>query len=208
MPKVTEIKQNLKNKNKVSVFADGEFLCSVTAEAVVKMRIKVGDEIDNQKLSATLFDSDCQIAFTKAVDLVCKSIKTQSQVQKYLFDKGFSSDVVQKTIEKMKEYRYIDDGEYVKSYVNTYQKQKGKKRIVFELKQKGVEQEYINLVDDLIDDQKEYALAIAQKFAKGKEMDLKNLQKLYRHLATKGFDIETCRYCANILANEVEDYDC
>ena len=96
MPKVTEIKQNVKNKNKVSVFADGEFLCSVTAEAVVKMRIKVGDEIDNQKLSATLFDSDCQIAFTKAVDLVCKNIKTQSQVQKYLFDKGFSSEVVQK----------------------------------------------------------------------------------------------------------------
>ena len=208
MPKVTEIKQNVKNKNKVSVFADGEFLCSVTAEAVVKMRIKVGDEIDSQKLSATLFESDCQIAFTKAVDLVCKSIKTQSQVQKYLFDKGFSSEVVQKTIEKMKEYRYIDDGEYVKSYVNTYQKQKGKKRIVFELKQKGVEQEYINLVDDLIDDQKEYALAIAQKFAKGKEMDLKNLQKLYRHLATKGFDFETCRYCANILASGVEDYDC
>ena len=26
MPKVTEIKQNVKNKNKVSVFADGEFL--------------------------------------------------------------------------------------------------------------------------------------------------------------------------------------
>lgn len=207
MPKVTEIKQNVKNKNKVSVFADGEFLCSVTAEAVVKMRIKVGDEIDNQKLADTLFDSDCQTAFAKAVDNVCKSMKTQSQVQKYLFDKGFSSAVVQNTIEKMKEYRYVDDSEYVKSYVHTYQQTKGKKRIVFELKQKGIEQEYINLIDDLIDDQKEYALALAQKFAKGKQMDQKNVQKLYRHLATKGFDFETCRYCANCLANEVEEYD-
>ena len=207
MPKVTDIKQNLKNKNKVSVFADGEFLCSVTAESVVKMRIKVGDEIDNKKLADTLFESDCQIAFSKAVANVCKSIKTQSQVQKYLFDKGFSAEVVQNTISKMKEYRYVDDGEYVKSYVRTYQQSKGKKRIVFELKQKGVEQEYINLVDDLIDDQKEYALAIAQKFAKGKEMDLKNVQKLYRHLATKGFDFETCRFCANYIANGVENYD-
>ena len=208
MPKVTEIKQNVKNKNKVSIFADGEFLCSVTAQSVVKMRIKVGDEIDSQKLSDTLFESDCQTAFTKAVDSVCKSMKTQSQVQKYLFDKGFSSAVVQNTIQKMKEYRYVDDGEYVKSFVRTYQQTKGKKRIVFELKQKGVEQEFINLVDDLIDDQKEYALALAQKFAKGKQMDAKNVQKLYRHLATKGFDFETCRYCANCLADGVEDYDC
>ena len=71
-----------KNKNKVSVFADGEFLCSVTAESVVKMRIKVGDQIDNQKLLDTLFESDCQTAFSKAVDNVCKSIKTQKQIEK------------------------------------------------------------------------------------------------------------------------------
>ena len=90
MPIVTEIKQNLKNKNKVSVFADGEFLCSVTAESVAKMRIHVGDQIDNQKLLDTLFESDCNTAFTKAVDNVCKSFKTQSQVQKYLFDIHFA----------------------------------------------------------------------------------------------------------------------
>lgn len=207
MPIVTDIKQNLKNKNKVSVFADGEFLCSVTAESVAKMRIHVGDQIDNQKLLDTLFESDCNTAFTKAVDNVCKSFKTQSQVQKYLFDKGFSTAVVNNTIQKMKEYRYVDDAEYVRMFANTYQKSKGKKRICFELKQKGVEQEYINLVDELIDDQKEYALALAQKFAKGKEMDAKNVQKLYRHLASKGFDFDVCRYCANCIAEGIDDYE-
>ena len=207
MPVVTDIKQNLKNKNKVSVFADGEFLCSVTAESVAKMRIKVGDQIDNQKLLDTLFESDCQTAFSKAVDNVCKSFKTQNQVQKYLFDKGFSTEVVNKTIEKMKEYRYVDDAEFVRLFVSSYQKTKGKKRICFELKQKGVEQEYIDLVDELIDDQTEYALALAQKFAKGKQMDTKNGQKLYRHLASKGFDFDTCRYCVNCVVEGVDDYE-
>ena len=205
MPKVTEIKQNLKNKNKVSVFADGEFLCSVTAESVAKMRLCVGDEIDEKLLLDTLFESDCQTAFSKAVDNVCKSIKTQNQVEKYLFDKGFSTAVVQKTVQKMKEYRYVDDAEYVRIFANNYQKTKGKKRICFELKQKGVEQEYIDLVDDLIDDQKEYALVLAQKFAKGKDMDQKNLQKLYRHLASKGFDFDVCRYCANCIVEGIDD---
>ena len=207
MPIVTQIKQNAKNKNKVSVFADGQFLCSVTAESVAKMRIKQGDEIDEKKLLDTLFESDCQTAFTKAVDSVCKSVKTQKQVEKYLFDKGFSTAVVQNVVQKMKEYRYIDDEEYVRLFVSTYQRAKGKKRICFELKQKGVDQEYINLVDELIDDQKEYALALAQKFANGKVMDQKTVQKLYRHLATKGFDFDTCRYCANMLAEGVDEYE-
>ena len=131
----------------------------------------------------------------------------KNQVEKYLFDKGFSTAVVQKTVQKMKEYRYVDDAEYVRIFANNYQKTKGTKRICFELKQNGVEQEYIDLVDDLIDDQKEYALVLAQKFAKGKDMDQKNLQKLYRHLASKGFDFDVCRYCANCIAEGVEDYE-
>ena len=59
----------------------------------------------------------------------------------------------------------------------------------------------------MIDDQKEYALALAQKFAKGKDMDAKNVQKLYRHLASKGFDFDVCRYCANCIAEGVDDYE-
>ena len=44
---VTQVKQNAKNKNKVSVYADGEFLCSVTAESAVKLGVKAGAENHN-----------------------------------------------------------------------------------------------------------------------------------------------------------------
>jgi len=202
---VTELKQNIKNKNKLSVFADGEFLCSVTAETIAKLRIKIGDSIDENKLGDILFENDCQTSFCKAVDMICRNMKTQKQTETYLFDKGYSSDVVKHTISKMKEYKYIDDAEYVRAYVAAFQKTKGKIRICFELKQKGIEQEHICLVDELIDDQREYALALAQKFAKDKQMDGKNIQKLYRYLASKGFDFDICRYCVNCLVEGLDD---
>ena len=68
MAKITQIKQNVKNKNKASVFADGEFLCSVTCESIVNGRLKEGDEIDEAKLKLVLEESEKQLAFQKGVE--------------------------------------------------------------------------------------------------------------------------------------------
>ena len=204
---VTQIKQNVKNKNKVSVFAYGIFLCSVTAESIVKHRVKVGDEIDENKLKTVLDESDRETAFQKAVDCVCRSMKTQKQTEDYLYKKGFSAEVVQTTVAKMQEYRYIDDGEFVKSYVMTYKNAKGKKRIEYELKLKGVAQEHIDKVEQLLDDQTESVNNVAAKFMKNRQPTKDNLQKLFRHLAGRGFDFDLCRNCVKTFAAAAENED-
>ena len=78
----------------------------------------------------------------------------------------------------------------------------GKKYPVYVIKNPA-KSSYQILVGPLNDD--EYALVLAQKFAKGKQMDQKNLQKLYRHLASKGFDFDVCRYCANCIVEGIDD---
>lgn len=204
---VTDIKQNVKNKNKVSVFADGEFLCSVTAVSIAKHRVKVNDEIDETTLKKVLDESDRETAFQKAVDSICRGAKTQKQVEEFLFKKGFSSDAVQFVINKMKEYRYIDDGEFVKSYVSAYKNTKGKRRIEYELKLKGLAQEYIEQVESLLDSREDCIKNIAKKFMKNRQVDNSNLQKLFRHLANKGFDFELCRNCVKNFADMTETDD-
>lgn len=201
MATITQIKRNIKNKNKVSVFADGEFLCSVTEESAVKSKIKVGDEIDGDRLKTILAESDRETAFQKAVDSVCRSLKTQKQVETYLYGKGYSAEVVSAVVDKMKEYRYVDDGEYVRAYISTYQSKKGKKKICYELKLKGVGQELLEQAESLTGDQTEYAAALAVKFMKNRLPTRENLQKLFRHLAGKGFDFEVVRAAVNSVAD-------
>ncbi len=202
MAVVTEIKQNVKNKNKVSIFADGEFLCSVTAESAVKLGVKTGTEIDETRLKLLLDEHDRETAFSKAVEHVCRSMKSRNQVEKYLRDKGFSEEIISSTILKMLEYKYIDDAEYVRAYAATYGKSKGARRIKYELSQKGVERELIDSVDGILDDQREIAMALASKFMKNRAHGRDSAKKLFAHLATKGFEYSICSECASKYLDE------
>lgn len=206
MAKITQIKQNVKNKNKASVFADGEFLCSVTCESIVNGRLKEGDEIDEAKLKLVLEESEKQLAFQKGVESVCRNLKTQKQIEEMLTKKGYSPEIVKSAVEKMKEYRYVDDEEYVRCFCETYKNAKGKKRIKYELKLKGICDEHLVLIDEFIDSQEEAVFKAAEKFMKNRNADKDTLQKLFRHLAGKGFEFDLCRKAVeNFSSDEVGD---
>lgn len=207
MAVITQIKQNVKNKNKVSVFADGEFLCSVTMDSILKCHVQVGDEADGDALKNALFASDVSTAFQKAVDWICRAPKTKAQAQKYLAGKGFSADVITAATAKLEEYRYIDDGEYARIYSEFYCNTKGKKRIAYELKAKGVADDHIEEAQEAIGDQTEAALSVAQKYMRSKQATKENLQKLFRYLAGRGFDFDVCRECIKSFSQEVLDED-
>ena len=87
------------------------------------------------------------------------------------------------------EMGYIDDQKYAENFA-LYKKNKGKNALRFELKMKGVDDEIINAVLKKIESQKDVIFTLAQKFLKNKKPapDLK--QKLFRHLASKGFEFE------------------
>ena len=188
MNKITEIKQNIKNKNKVSIFVDDEFCCSVMQESVEKNRLIVGQEIDEKLLNETLFESEREIAFNKVLNLICRTSKTKAQIQEYLLKKGFSDEVSIKVIEMLEEYRYIDDNEYAKNYISFYGGTKGKRRIEHELKLKGVSESIIEFNREELPNQTITATTIAKKFMKNREINKDNTNKLYRHLVMKGFD--------------------
>ena len=110
-----------------------------------------------------------------------------------MIKKGYLPEVCNKTIEKLKSYGYVDDGDYAKRYVSSYSKTKGKRLIALHLKQKGVSDGEVETALSEIENQAETAKAIAQKYLKNKEMDSKNLQKCYKYLLSKGFDYDDAK---------------
>ena len=47
---ITAIEAQKRNKDKVNLYLDGEFACSLTAESVVRARLKIGQELSEEKL--------------------------------------------------------------------------------------------------------------------------------------------------------------
>lgn len=67
---ITAIEAQKRNKDKVNLYLDGEFACSLTAESVVRARLKIGQELSEEKLREILATSETELAFKKALDYI------------------------------------------------------------------------------------------------------------------------------------------
>ncbi len=196
MGKITEISVQKNNKERANLYIDGEFRTGISIETVYNMRLKVGDEIDEITLVKAVEEDDNQRAFIKAIDYISKAIKTKKQVKDYLLKKGFSLEVAYNAIDKLKDYGYIDDKEYAKSYLNSTSKTQGKRLVSYKLMQKGVKKEdiedaYSERDEDL---DRENAKLLAEKRLKNKEITTENLMKTYKYLIGRGFSYEQADY--------------
>ena len=67
---ITAIEAQKRNKDKVNLYLDGEFACSLTAESVVRARLKIGQELSEERLREILATSETELAFKKALDYI------------------------------------------------------------------------------------------------------------------------------------------
>ena len=130
--------------------------------------------------------------------------RSEKEVYDYLKGKQFKAksltdQIISKIIKKLKEYNFIDDVAFTKFWINQRIKYKNKPlRVVkYELKQKGINQDLINICLNENDQSRD--LESAQKLA-NKKMDFyrnlpseKKREKVMRYLIGKGFSYEVVK---------------
>lgn len=203
MSKITELSIQVKNKNRCNLYLDGEFFRGVSLEIVYKFHLKVGMEIEPNKLNEIISHAEFDEAVIKAINYLSKYVKTKKQVKTYLLSKGYPEETVYKVIDKLKEYNYINDKDYSVKYIESTAKSQGQKLLAYKLMNKGVKKSDIeNALDETQIDFKQNALILAKKHAKNKEITIKQLQKTYRYLINKGFSYEDANYAISIIKQE------
>ena len=190
MKTITEIKQQQKNNKRVSIYLNGSYYCGLDLLTVMKNRLKVGLEIDENKLVEIQRESEFSACFESGLKIVSKMLKTEKEVYLKLTKKGYLDEIVKEVIEKLKSYNYLNDKDYSERYLSTYKGKKGKKLIALELKQKGVSDSDVSIVTESNESELETCIEIAKKYVKNKDKDVKTLQKCYKYLLSKGFSYE------------------
>ena len=208
MGEITALSVQAKDRSRCNVYVDGRFSCALSIEVAVRNRLKVGLQVDDAFLAAVQLEGEKELALSKALSFVSLTPKTKKQVRDHLTKKGYLPVVIEYVLEKMSDYKFVDDEAYASSYCETASKKKGKKLIKLELRAKGVTDEDMQEALDEVDDesQREVALSILQKYMRGKNADRETLQKAFRHLLSKGFDYETAKGALSAVF-DVEEYD-
>ena len=193
MKKITDIREQLKNKKRVSVYLDGEFYCGLDLISALKYRLKVGEFIDESRLVKIQYEAELQACFDRALNFISASVKTQKQIQDKLKKLGYLDEIIEKVIEKLKSYGYVSDSDYARRFTNTYKSTKGKRLIKLELQKKGVKDIDAQTALNEIESQQDACDTLADKYLKNKEKDKKNILKCYKYLLSKGFDYDEAK---------------
>ena len=182
---IQEIK--LKTKNNPNVFAVstdvGEFV--LHSDAIVKFGIKIG-EIDSDAFDKALQESAEIIAMNVTMKYISSKVKTEKQIKDYLYKKEFERPIIDKVIDKLKEYKIIDDKMYAEMYIRS-NVNFSKNKIKQKLHSFGVKNDMVEDVTNNFDDL-ESCKYNAQKFMRNKENTKDNIEKLIRRLSYLGFN--------------------
>ncbi len=190
MKTITSLSIQKKDKNKVSVYLDGSYFCSLSLETVMKYNLKADTIIDEKVLEKYQLDSEKNQAYDKALKLISTRYKTKKELEKYLAEKGYMPSTIYYVIKKLGEYNFIDDEKYVESFIAHKKSKDGVMKIKQQLLAKGVSEEIIDKAIAQIDDQFEQIRALKDKYMKNKPDTKESYLKLYRYLIGKGFKSE------------------
>jgi len=197
MKTITQISENKKNKDRVSIFADDEFLLSCHKELIYKKSLKKGDKVDPNLLLDLAKEDEYMKAKDAALRYIERSLKTIHEIEKKLREKEYSDETISRVIAFMDEYNLVDDDKYAEIFLKEKLRTRGVKKARFELSSKGIPKETIEKALETLSSssvEEDSCLKLAEKkyaqLVKRETDSYKLKNKLYTFLMGKGYSYE------------------
>ena len=190
MKTITEIKKIGKGL-RYNLYLDDQFFGVYEAEILARHCLKTGQSFDDQFFEDLKIENGDYACFNRGLSLLEKSMKSEKMLKDYLREKGYPKACIEKAVDKLSEYGYIDDQAFCENYINSYSSLKSKRKLKYDLLSKGIKEDIIDeKLENLLNEDLERGKLqlLAEKYMKNKEFDLKNKQKFYNHFAGKGYD--------------------
>lgn len=193
--KITNLKQGVKNPERVNVFVSGKYAFSLDIAQVVDYKLKVGREISEEELAELKKASEFGKLYQRTLEWALLRPRSEKETFDYLYkkiyEKKLDKEYIGRIVEKLKDKKYVSDEIFARWYVENRFVKKGvsKKRLEMELIKKGVSREIIErvLAESGRDEKEEILKMIAKKRAKYDD------EKLMQYLCRQGFSYEMVR---------------
>ena len=186
--KITNIKQQTKDKNRVSFFIDEKYSFSLTISQWQDFNLKVGDDLTDDTLKNLKKQSDFGKQYAKALNYLVRRKRSIYEMRQYLSRKGLEDEEINQIIKKLTDLNYLDDRDFAESWVadrNSF-KPSSKRKLFAELLKKGINKNIISgvLSSEAVDEQENLKHIIESK---RRQERYRNDDKLIAYLCRNGF---------------------
>lgn len=189
--KITALKLQKRNPQRVNVYLDGEFAFGLSR--IVAAWLHIDQELSDEKIAELKGEDNREVAYQQALKLISYRQRSEAEVRRNLEGHKFSEEVIEETLERLRRGSLVNDARFANHWVENRSefRPRSRRALRAELRQRGVDEDAISqAVEDL--DEEELAYQAALKHSrKWKEMDWKVFrQKLTGFLARRGFNYE------------------
>jgi len=197
--KITALKAQVKNPERVSVYVDEKYSFSVGVNQVLDLKLHSGLELTEARLAELKRISEFGKAYERALMYVMLRPRSRREVQDYARRKKWNPEDTQAIIEKLVLKRYLDDYSFARSWVESraLNKKISRRKLIMELKQKGVTDDIIS--DVLENSNFDESSSLQQLIEKKRKLAryAGDDQKLMRYLASQGFSFDDIKAALN-----------
>ena len=187
--RITAIKPQQKNPQRVNVYLDGEFAFGLAS--IVAAWLKVGQDLSEEKIANLKTEDESEVTYQKALHFLSYRPRSSAEVRQNLSKHKISEALIEETLNRLQRAGLINDETFARAWVenrNTF-RPSGKPALRMELRRKGLSNEIVQSVLDTQVNEEALAFGAARKYA----LRLAGLewpefrQKLGGFLARRGF---------------------
>ena len=197
MPTITSIKPQ-KNKKRVNVFLDGKFGFGLDFENIVKLGLKVEQELSEEEIEKIVKEGEFQKVYDRLLRFASLRPRSEKEIKDWLKRKKVHESIQDNLFNRLKRLELIDDIKFAKWWVDqrVQFKSKSKKELFLELRLKGIDKE---IIDQILSESKHDEYKAAKKLFEKKKYMWKKFdgftarKKVSDYLARKGFSWETIK---------------
>lgn len=193
---ITALVAQKKNKDRVNVFLDGQFVFGLAA--IEAIRLKRGQVLSDADIDRLRGADEVEKAHHRALNFLAVRPRSISEVRQNLKKAEVSPDVIEQVIDRLQRADLLNDAEFIKYWLENRSafSPRSSRALKQELMRKGVDREAIDQVLAEVKHDEEgaatrSALAKANRF---KQLPQKEFAlKLSQYLARRGFGYEIIR---------------
>jgi regulatory protein len=197
--KITSVKQQVKNPERVSIFVDEKYSFSLSLDELIKHKLKKDDELsagDVKKFKKISADGKLR---GRALEWLLNRPHSERELRDYLYRKKAEPDQIDNLVGEFTERGYLDNAKFALWFSELQaRRNKSDRQIKAELFKKGISRELVaETFEQGSDDEAERLKLLIEK--KSKLSRYKNdQQKLMQYLVAQGFSWQSVKEALSV----------
>jgi regulatory protein len=195
--KITALKVQKKDRDRVSVYLDDRF--GFGLPAIVAASLRLGQFLSDAEIEAYQEQGDIEAAYGQVLDYLAYRPRSSSEVTAYLRKRGLPAGGIEAVCSRLERAGLLDDQEFARFWVQNRERfhPRGAHALRYELQRKGVSAEIVDEALASLDSSASAYHAASQKARQLSHLDRSTFErKLVEYLGRRGFEYEVARDAA------------